>query len=156
MGTRVQAILNPLFLYRYVVSNPINAVDPLGLSTFSLGLTVNIQLGPININGFAGLAIDGNGGLGSYWGYGGGGGAGAKISGGVNFASSNSACIQDLEGPFGNTSASFGGGLNGSVDGFSGQGSQGQTVTGGGFTAGFGVGGGWSVGGSQTYVQPIW
>ena len=77
------------------------------------------------------------------------------MSGGISFATSSGDRIQDISGPFANSSASFGAGLSGSVDAFSGPGSQGQTVAGGGFTIGIGAGGGWSVGGTQTWVHPL-
>jgi hypothetical protein len=128
----------------------------MGLWTFQIGLSINGQIGPINLNLNGGIAIDGHGNVGTYTAVGGGGGAGAELSGGISFGGSNGDCIQDLAGAFGNTSASLGAGLSGSVEGFSGPGSQGQTVVGGGFTAGVGAGGGFSVGGSQTFITPIW
>jgi hypothetical protein len=143
-------------LYAYVENDPVNYTDPLGLWTFQVGLSLNGQLGPINVNWNVGIAVDGHGNVGIYDTIGGGLGAGADLSGGVSFGGSNGDCIQDLAGPFGNTSASLGAGLSGSVEGFSGQGCQGQTVVGGGFTAGIGAGGGFAVGGSQTFIHPIW
>jgi len=143
-------------IFRYVGNDPLNWTDPMGLWTFQAGLSLNGQFGPVNVNLNVGIAVDGHGNVGVYESLGGGLGAGARISGGVSFGGSNGNCIQDLAGPFGNTSASLGAGLNGSVEGFSGQGSQRQTVVGGGFTAGIGAGGGFSAGGSQTFMHQIW
>lgn len=141
--------------YSMTRNNPVNRIDPYGLWTFEVGASWNGQLGPVNVNWNLGFVIDGHGNLGWYNTAGGGIGAGADGSVGVSFGASTGDCIQDISGPFGNTSAGLGAGLHGSVEGFSGPGSQGQTVAGGGFTIGAGAGGGWSVGGSQTWVHPI-
>jgi len=142
-------------LYQYVQNNPVNWIDPTGLWTFGIGLSSNGQLGPFNGNWSIGFVVDGYGNLGWYNTVGGGVGVGADGSVGLQFSGSNGDCIKDLAGPFGNTSASLGAGLSGTVEGFSGPGSQGQTVVGGGFTVGAGAGAGWSVGGSQTWVHSI-
>ena len=63
-------------------------------------------------------------------------------------------CIHDIGGPFATTTAALGSGLAGSVDFFSGPGTQGQLVEGGGFSVGLGGGGQLTGGGSQTWVSP--
>ena len=142
-------------LYGFVLNDPVNGIDPFGLWTFEVGISMNGQIGPINVNVNMGIAVDGHGNVGWVNTVGGGGGVGANASGGVSFSVSSGDCIQDLAGPFGNASASLDAGLGGSVDAFSGPGSHGQTVAGGGFTIGIGAGGGWSVGGTQTWVHPL-
>jgi len=142
-------------LMAYAGNNPVNRIDPWGLWTAQVGVSLNGQIGPVNVNVNVGLVVDGHGNVGWTETVGGGVGAGAGVSGGVSFGASNGDCINDIAGPFANSSASLGAGLNGSVEGFSGPGSQGQTVVGGGFTAGIGAGGSWSAGGSQTWVHPL-
>lgn len=142
--------------YGYVLQDPINWVDPLGFWTFQLGLSFNFQfLGVLNFNFGAGLVIDGHGDIGTYR-YGQfAGGVGEDAGAGLSFGVSNANCIEDLGGPFANSSDALGEGLQGSVDTFSGHGSHGQVVTGGGFTAGVGAGADWAMGVSQTHVTPL-
>ena len=141
-------------LYGYVLQDPVNFDDPLW--TFQLGLSFNFQfLGVLNVNFGAGLVIDGHGDIGTYR-YGQfAGGVGEDAGAGLSFGVSNANCIEDLGGPFANSSAALGEGLQGSVDTFSGHGSHGQVVTGGGFTAGVGAGADWAMGVSQTHVTPL-
>ena len=140
----------------YVGNNPINETDPLGLWTFQIGISLNGQFGPLNVNWNVGIAVDGHGNIGTYDTGGLGVGAGAGVSGGVSLNGSNGDTIQDLAGPFANVSGGLGAGINGSVEGFSGKGENGQTVAGGGVTIGVGAGGGASEGGAQTYIHPLW
>ena len=144
-----------LNMYQAFGGDPVCNLDPTGLWTFQIGLSMNGQLGPVNVNFSVGIAGDGHGHVGWFKATGGGYGAGARFSGGVSFGGSSGDCIDDLAGPFGNMSASLGAGINGSVDVFSGPGSHGQPVVGGGVTAGFGAGGGFSMGGSQTTVHTL-
>lgn len=141
--------------YAYAKGDPIENLDPLGLWTLQLGLILNVQIGPINLNGTYGIVADTNGNVGTYAVGGVAGGAGAEAFGGLNVAVSNADTIQDIAGPFGNVSASIGNGIAGGVDAFSGQGSQGQPVAGAGFSIGVGGGADYSVGGSGTEVWPI-
>jgi RHS repeat-associated protein len=136
--------------------NPPNATCPLYGGTFQAGLSLNGQLGPFSGNFTAGFVLDSRGHLGIFHSFFGGGGVGAAFSGGLSFAISNGGTIQDISGPFGNVSASLGAGLDGSIEGFAGPGSQGQPIKGGGFTVAVGGGGGWSLGGSTTSVTPLW
>jgi RHS repeat-associated protein len=133
--------------------------SPLYGGTFQVGLSLSGYLGPVHANWNVGLAIDmqGHGGIYDtitppFTGYGG----GESVSGSLAFAVSNGGSINDLAGPFGYGTGSLGAGLNGSLDGFSGQGSQRQTIVGGGFSAGLGEGGGAAAGINQTYIHPLW
>ncbi len=141
-------------LYEYVGNNPIWAIDPLGLWTGAVGVSVNFQIGPVNINFSGGVAVDGYGNVGTYYVGGGGLGVGAKASGGVNFSGSNACTISDLSGPFANFN--LGGGLGPHVESnvYTGSSPHGQ-VTGGGVTIGVGAGGGGSGGGTYTVVNQV-
>jgi len=125
-------------------------------TTVQIGLSLNGQLGPLNGNWSVGIAFDSQGHAAVYDTIGIGNGIGADASGGVSLAASNAGRVNDIAGPFAYGTTSLGSGLNGSGDVFAGAGSQGQTIVGGGFTAGFGGGGGAATGISQTYVHPLW
>ena len=114
--------------------------DPPGLWTFQFGLSINVQLGFANINFNAGLVVDGHGDIGGYSTVGGGGGTGADVGGGVSLAGSNADTISDLAGTSGYVSASAGDLFQGLVDTFTGEGTNGETVAGGGITLGLGAG----------------
>jgi RHS repeat-associated protein len=122
------------------------AVGPDGMPvqvawTVELGLGLNFQLGPININFSTGIAFDGSGNLATYNTPGGGLGVGALASGGFQVQSSNAATVYDLKGAFYNTSSGAGLGPSASWETFSGPSDHGF-VAGWGITAGVGVGGG--------------
>lgn len=136
-------------LYGYVLNDPVNWIDPHGLETLSLGVTINVNWGPLSGTLFAGVVADDQGSLGGYWGYGGGLGAGARLSGGVSVAASNADTVCDIAGPFNNFSAGGGAGLGVSYDAFGGSSPSGQPVLGTGVT--FGVAGG--AGASSTVTK---
>ena len=139
-------------LYGYVGNDPTGRVDLLGLMTYQVGISLGGRFfGDLNLN--AGLVFDSSGGFGFYRAVQLGIGAGAGVSGGIAFGASNGDCIEDMAGPFTNISAEIGGGLDGSAEGFWGEGSKGQPIVGGGFTAGVGVGAGFAVGKSYTWVD---
>ncbi len=140
-------------LYAYGRNSPTTLLDPLGLCTLQIGLTVNVQWGPVNFNVFAGFAFDGHGGIGGYYGGGAGVGVGAGATGGLSFAGSNGDTIEDLGGPFGSFNAGLGAGAGASGDVFWGSGSQGQPIMGGGFTVGGGLGGGGALGATETDIS---
>jgi hypothetical protein len=141
-------------LYGFVGNSPINAVDVNGLWTCGIGLTINFQIGIININYSRGFVVDGEGRCGVYSAPGGGVGAGAHASGGLSFTASNAKTIDDLNGWFGNASVGAGAGIDGSVELFAGNSDNGQVI-GGGFTLGAGLGVGGAGGGSFTWINPI-
>ncbi len=143
-----------LNLYGYVKNEPTQRVDLLGLRTYQIGISLGGRFfGDLNLN--AGFVFDDNGGIGFYRAVQLGVGAGAGVSGGIAFGTSNGDCIEDMAGPFTNISAEIGGGIDGSAEGFWGEGSKGQPIVGGGFTAGIGVGAGFAVGRSNTWVDRI-
>ena len=120
--------------------------------TIQVGVTINVSVGPIAVSLQSGIAIDAQGNLGSYGSVGLGTGVGAQVAAGVSVEASNAASISDLSGPFNNVSAGGFDGVGATVDGFTGPSSNG-TVTGGGFTAGVGLGGSASTGGSYTSID---
>jgi hypothetical protein len=122
--------------------------------TVELGVNVNLQFGPVNINGSFGVAVDGSLNIAIYNTVGGGAGAGALGSAGVQLGWSNAQTVQDLGGLFYNTSSGGGAGPAASWETFTGP-SQHGFVVGGAFTAGAGVGGGASAGGSNTVLIPL-
>jgi RHS repeat-associated protein len=128
-------------VYVYVKGSPANFRDPLGLLTLQVGLSINVQIGPVTLQGSAGIAVDDKGNFGTYDYYGAGVGVGERVSGGLSVALSNAKTICDLAGAFNNVSIGGGVGPGGSLDGFIGSSANGPVV-GGGFTVGGGLGGG--------------
>ena len=120
-------------MYNYVKDNPLKYIDPFGLWTFQVGVSVNLQLGPFVFPLSAGLASDNHGNLAGYYETPRGGiGAGADATGGVSVKWSNGCTINDLSGKFVNVSVGGGWGPHVSGDGFFGYGENGQRVEGGG------------------------
>jgi RHS repeat-associated protein len=141
-------------LYRYVNNNPVSYVDPSGQITGQFGVSFNVQLWGFNVQGFAGLAWDQTGNVGYYYGGGAGAGVGLGASAGfgVTGGASTGDSIKDLGGPFANYSGALGSGLQGTGDVFTGFGTKGQLVVGGGVTAGFGAGASSSTAVTETVV----
>jgi len=144
-----------LNLYVYVENNPINGADASGLWTVQIGGTIQGVWGPAAGVGFAGIAFDGHGNVGVYFGGGGGTGAGAMASGGLSVAGSNGDTINDLKGPFANVSLGGGWGPSATGDAFTGWADDGRAIAGGGFTFGPGAGAGASLGVTDTAVIDI-
>jgi RHS repeat-associated protein len=138
-------------LYRYALDAPTIANDPLGLLTFSLGFSVNLQLWLFNVSASVGIVADTCGNVGSYNTGGLGTGVGAEGNGGITFGYSNAPTIADLAGPFANTELGAGAGAGGSFGIFTGGSPDGQ-VTGGSLTIGVGGGAGGSVGLTGTRI----
>lgn len=142
-----------LNLYAYVANNPIDRIDPLGLWTFGIGLSLNFQIGIININGSIGAVIDGEGNVGIYRVVGGGVGVGVHASGGVSFSGSNAKTICNLSKGFANFNLGGGLGPDAEANLWHGNSPDGP-VTGGGITFGEGLGAGGSGGGTYTWITP--
>ena len=82
-------------VYSYVGNNPFSGIDPLGLWTFQLGITLNFQLSGIGSVSFAaGVAIDGSGNIAGYSSVGPGLAVGAKGSGVISIAGSNAPTVR--------------------------------------------------------------
>ena len=141
-------------LYQYAFDAPTMANDPLGLLTFSIGFSVNLQVGPVNLSGSAGIAVDTCGGVGAYSTGGIGAGAGAEGNGGLTIGYSNAPNIGDLAGPFANSEFGAGLGPAGSLGVFTGGSPDGQVI-GGNLTIGLGGGAGSSVSLTGTRVTPL-
>jgi len=141
--------------YAYVLDNPFNAIDPLGLWTFQMGFSVSGSLFGFSGTAFIGFAIDGNGDIAPIYGAGGGLGVGAGVSGGVFIGTSNGNTVCDLGGPFDNLSLGGGWGPDATGDAFYGHGTQGQTVLGGTLTLGPGLGATSFAGITGTNVGPV-
>jgi len=145
-------------LYGYCLHDPIGQIDPPGLTTVGIGISVNLQFGAININFSSGLVLDHCGNIGTYSTIGGGLGAGARVSGGISFSASNAKFISDLAGPFANGSLGGGWGANASGDYYTGPSDNGF-VTGGGVTieAGLGAGGSSSITSTKVFtIGKLW
>jgi RHS repeat-associated protein len=141
--------------YAYAGGNPLMYSDPYGLWTFQLGLSVNAQLGFANISFSGGLVFDGQGDIGTYSTVGGGAGIGANVGAGVSLAGSDANTIADLDGQGYYGTAAVGDGIEGAIDAFTGQGTNGQLVTGGGFTLGAGAGAEFGAGANTTHISPL-
>jgi len=145
---------NPNF-YNYAGNDPASLKDPFGLTTGQVGVSVNYTLpwGPSG-TASAGVAVDGNWNVATYWSWGGGLGAGAGASGGVSLAYSNAYTVCGLRGPFMNFSGTFGAEAAGTADYFTGKGpAPGGVVQGGGVTVGVGGGGSAAVTVTRTNVN---
>jgi len=141
-------------LYAYVGNDPLNGTDPPGLWTLELGLSINILLGSITLQGSSGFAIDNHGNVASLNVGGIGGGAGGRFSGGISVGASNAENVGQLSSWFNNVSVGVAAGPSASVEAFQGTAATGTTVVGGAFTAGVGLGGG-SVTQTYTVVTPL-
>jgi len=143
-----------LNFYTYVADAPINRGDPSGLWTLSIGLSVNGTWFGGTGGGFAGVAIDDSGRLGTYWGWGAGAGVGGGFSGGLDAYYSDAKTVCDLAGPFVNGTLGGGWGPNAAGGVFMG-GSPHGNVHGGGVSIGAGLGASSSVMLTQTSVTPL-
>jgi RHS repeat-associated protein len=133
-------------LYPYARKNPLLYRDPSGRSTLQVGLSTTMVVGPGGLTGSIGLAVDNGGNVGLYLTGGVGAAAGASLSGGLQVATSDAMNITDLKDTFVNFSGSFGDGLGGTADGFTGPSPDGP-VKGEGVTFGL-------AGGASSYFGP--
>ena len=127
-------------LYGYVLDDPINGIDSMGLWTFQMGLSGSYTLFGFTFTGSVGFAIDGHGEIAAFYSGGGGPGIGVGASGGVFVGASNANTVCDLGGPFANLSLGGGWGPDATGDAFLGYGTQSQRVEGGTLTLGTGLG----------------
>ena len=141
-------------LYAYVGGDPINNVDPLGLWTAQLGVSLTFQFGPVSVQYTAGFTADTSGNFGLYYSGGAGAGLGDQVSGGVTGQVSNAHTICDLSGPFANLGGGGYWGGGGSGDSFLGT-SNGAPILGTGGTIGGGYGAGASTTVTNTTVIPL-
>ena len=142
-------------LYAYVGNDPLNRIDPNGLWTIQIGISINFQLGPITLQYSDQIAIDQDLNIGHLQILGGGVGVGSKVSGGFSLGASNAPHVSDLVDLFNNQSIGGGLGLYGSIDTFEGRGQDGQLVVGGGGTLGVGLGAGVSNTVTNTWITPL-
>ncbi len=139
-------------LYGYVRDNPVVLVDPSGLYTIGLGISLGFNFGGwVNINFSGGIVSDTYGNIGFYFSTAGGYGVGSNVSGGLTVSASNAKTICDLRGPFGEVNSKAGEGLGYSLSGFSGSSPDG-TVVGGALTLGGDLGASYGVGASSTAI----
>jgi RHS repeat-associated protein len=143
--------------YLYVNGSPLLLVDPAGLCTLQLGLSINFVFAfGLAVTGGAGIAIDD---MGHVAGYRilplGGLGVGAGASGGITVAVSDAQTIASLRGPFADVSATGGAGVGITATYFQGEGQEpGEVVHGVGVTVGPAVGAGAAAQGTTTHVFP--
>jgi RHS repeat-associated protein len=134
-------------IYAYVGNSPLTHTDPFGLDTYQLGASISGTGFGFSGSAGLGLAVDSKGNIGFYGSYSIGVGVGEGFTFGGQYQQSNANNVCDLRGPFTTASIGAGSGAGGSAEFFNGYGSQGQPVSGTGFTIGAGAG----AGGSLTY-----
>lgn len=141
--------------YAYVEGNPLYSVDPGGLYTAQVGITVNFNILFVSFQGSAGFAIDDSGTLASYLSGGAGAGTSATLldgSLGIGGALSNAPTVCNLSGPFNNYSVAGGLGGGASGDVFT---DPTNPIIGVGGTVGVGFGAGFSAIKTDTLVTPL-
>ncbi|WP_309869302.1 RHS repeat-associated core domain-containing protein [Luteibacter sp. 1214] len=147
-------------LYGYVLQDPINNIDPLGLWTLQIGFQVSysVTFFGVGVSGTLGMgaAIDGHGNVAAFSYDGLGGALGTPgASAGVQTAVSDGDTICALGGKFNNASLGGGWGPDATGDAFWGPGEHGQPVVGAGVTIGAGIGASGSVGQTDTTLGDV-
>jgi len=160
-------------LYAYVGNNYLNASDPTGETTVSFGVSWNITIGPINVEGGFGFVADSSLGLGLYGtvgvsgagpGPGGtgldvsnvtGGGGGLDIGMGVQGGVTNAPTIDSLNGYSAAVGGEFGGGAQDTAEFIGGKDENGNPYGGESLSTGIGAGAGLWSGGQWTTVYNI-
>jgi RHS repeat-associated protein len=141
-------------LYSYGHRNPLRYRDPSGRTTIQVGVGISgVLLGGGGTGGI-GIVVDGQGNVGIALTAGAGLGVGASAGVGVQASSSDAPNISDLAGSFVNFSGSFGEGLGGNADGYTGPSPDG-IVTGGGATVGIEGGASSFLGPTYTIILPV-
>lgn len=142
-------------LYVYVKNDPLNAVDPYGLWTISIGASGYINVGWFSGQLTVGIIADGFGNAGIFGSVNAGPAAGGGFKVAASGAYSTAPRIHNLEGWGNNVSVVAGAGPAVSYDWSKGQVSPEQSYQSHGVSLGFGAGGGVSAGPSYTTVFPI-
>lgn len=161
-------------VYGYVKGNPGRWIDPKGLWTLNLGVSISANLGPLGgVFGF-GIALDGCGNIAFYTVYsplgglafsggpmGGGKGtrtnfaSGREIHGGMAVGASNAKTVYDLTGEFSNANFAIGSGRSVGGGVYTGDSANGR-VTGGELSFGGGMGAGTWLGKTWTDIYPLY
>lgn len=142
-------------LYRYCENNPPNSIDPLGLLTVQLGVSVTVQVGKFVYIGGFGVAVDLYGNVGGYSTNLIGGGLGLDLTVGPAVSISNAETIYGLKGLFSEAGGDAGLAEDVSGAGFWGTDAvTGRPVWGGTLNYGGGAGGGIYSGASFTTIYP--
>jgi RHS repeat-associated protein len=143
--------------FAYVDNIPTQRIDPSGLCTLQLGLSLNFVIGGVAGTVSAGFAVDQKGNIAGYQVKGPGVGVGEAVAGGLTVAVSDAGTVGGLSQYFTSVSASGGTTVGATVEYFQGSGdSPSGTVHGVGATLG-GVAGGGAAGlGTWTDITPVW
>jgi RHS repeat-associated protein len=141
-------------IYRYVGNQLSTKVDPFGLDTFSIGISMNLGIFGLSGTASVGIVVDDSWNVGTYTTYGGGGGVDTIGSGsfGISAQYTTGSTIDSYGGYFVSYTATAGAGYGGTVDYVVGREDSGDPILGGGISVGLAGGGGASVNSTWTNV----